>query len=102
MTAQATGPGVLVRLPPALRGPLDADDPVPAVGDTLAEAFADLARRFDGLGDRLLDGSGLRRGLNVYVRGRDVRFGAGLSTPLAAGDVVVVLAVGGPPATAAG
>ena len=42
-------------------------------------------------GDRLLDDSGLRRFVNVYINDEDVRFLDGLGTPLQDGDTVTIL-----------
>ena len=44
------------------------------------------------LRDRLSDGDGgLRRFVNVYVGGEDIRFGDGLDTPVSDGDEVQIL-----------
>ena len=53
--------------------------------------------QYPGLKDRLCDESGeLRRFVNVFVNGEDVRFLSGLETPLKAGDEVsIVPAVAG-------
>ena len=44
-----------------------------------------------GLRDRLVDDGGLRRFVNVYLNDEDVRFLAGLETPVKDGDTVTVL-----------
>jgi molybdopterin converting factor small subunit len=43
------------------------------------------------LRNRLVDGEGLRRFVNVYLNDEDVRFLEGLKTPVADGDTVTVL-----------
>jgi sulfur-carrier protein len=44
------------------------------------------------LRERLSDGNGsLRRFVNVYVGGEDIRFGDGRDTPVAEGDEVQIL-----------
>jgi len=65
--------------------------PVSSVADAIAAADA----LHPGLADRLLDEAGLRRFLNVYVSGADIRFGESLGTALRDTDSVVIL-----PATA--
>ncbi|GHG55859.1 hypothetical protein GCM10012320_27980 [Sinomonas cellulolyticus] len=56
------------------------------------EALDAVARRFPMLGRRLRDERGaLRRHVNVYVGGEDVRRGAGLATPVGEGDEVLVI-----------
>ena len=51
----------------------------------------DLDRKHGGLRDRLVDDGGLRRFVNVYLNDEDVRFLAGLETPVKDGDTVTVL-----------
>ena len=38
--------------------------------------------RYDGLRDRITEDGELRRFVNVYVGGEDIRFGQGLDTPV--------------------
>jgi molybdopterin converting factor small subunit len=64
---------------------------VDASGTSLSELFGDLDARFPGLRDRLVDDSGLRRFVNVYLNDEDVRFLQGLETSLADGDQVTIL-----------
>jgi molybdopterin converting factor small subunit len=47
--------------------------------------------RFDGLRDRIAEDGGLRRFVNVYVGGEDIRFLDGLETPVEDGDEVTIL-----------
>ena len=64
---------------------VDGDRTLAAVLDRLAEGRPLLDRR-------IRDETGaLRRFVNVYVDGEDVRFAAGLRTPVADGSVVHVL-----------
>ena len=58
---------------------------------TLAELIGDIDSRHSGLRDRLVDDSGLRRFVNVYLNDEDVRFLGGLETPVSDGDTVTVL-----------
>lgn len=82
---------VEVRIPTILRPYTGGEKAVPAEGATLAEVVADLDARYSGIGDRLLDESGLRRFVNVYVNDEDVRFLDGLATPLKDGDSITIL-----------
>lgn len=79
------------RLPDALRDVTGGAGIVAAEGVTLAAAIDDLGTRFPGLPERLLDDGGLRRLVNIYVGSVDVRYGDGLGTALADGDVVTIL-----------
>ena len=82
---------VSVSIPTILRTYTDGAKRVEASGATLSELITDLDARHPGLGDRLLDQGELRRFVNVYKNDEDVRFIAGLDTPLADGDAVTVL-----------
>ena len=80
-----------VRIPTILRNYTGGLKSVEAAGTTLGELLADLDGRYDGLQERLVDESGLRRFVNVYLNDEDVRFLGGLSAPVSDGDTVTVL-----------
>jgi sulfur-carrier protein len=80
-----------VRIPTILRTYTDGAKQVQGSGDTLAELITDLEARHGGLQDRLVEGGNLRRFVNVYLNDEDVRFLAGLQTPVKDGDTVTVL-----------
>jgi molybdopterin converting factor small subunit len=59
---------------------------------SVREALDAVGRDYPVLGRRLRDERGeLRRHVNVYVAGEDVRRGRGLATPVAAGQEVLVI-----------
>jgi sulfur-carrier protein len=64
---------------------------------TLRECVASLEQEYPGFAARLLDDKGeLRRGVNVYINGEDVRFLSGIASALKSGDEVsIVPAVAG-------
>ena len=80
-----------VRIPTILRTYTDGEKAVEGAGDTLADVFADLDTRHSGLRERLVDESGLRRFVNVYLNDEDVRFLGGLETKVSDGDTVTIL-----------
>jgi molybdopterin converting factor small subunit len=82
---------VEVRVPTILRTYTAGAKAVRGDGATLGDVIDDLESRHPGIKDRLVDGGGLRRFVNVYVNDEDVRFLDGLATPLAPGDSVTVL-----------
>lgn len=86
---------VEVRIPTVLRTLTDQRIFVAAHGDTVAGVISDLDITHPGMADRLLDASGLRRHLNIYLNGADIRFADGLKTPVAAGDAITILPAGG-------
>jgi molybdopterin synthase sulfur carrier subunit len=80
-----------VTIPTILRPYTGGAKAVDGSGGTLAELIDDLEGRHPGLRERLVDGGGLRRFVNVYVNDEDVRFLGGLQTPVGDGDSVTVL-----------
>ena len=83
---------VEVRLPTLLRPHADGAASVSATGATVGEVFADLAVRYPGLSDQLIDGSGsIHKFVNVYRNDDDVRYLDQLDTKVADGDVVSIL-----------
>jgi MoaD family protein len=80
-----------VRIPTILRSYTGGAKSVEGSGATLAELLSDLDAHYDGLRERLVDESGLRRFVNVYLNDEDVRFLGGLETPVSDGDTVTVL-----------
>jgi molybdopterin synthase sulfur carrier subunit len=88
---------IKVRIPTPLRKLTKEQDIVQGTGDTLGEMIEKLEGEFPGLKERLCDETGeLRRFVNVYVNGEDVRFQDGLGTKLTGNDEVsIVPAVAG-------
>ncbi|KWT63574.1 molybdopterin synthase sulfur carrier subunit [Streptomyces albus subsp. albus] len=80
-----------VRIPTILRTYTDGKKAVEGSGDTLADLFADLESRHNGIRERLVEGGQLRRFVNVYLNDEDVRFLEGISTKLSDGDSVTIL-----------
>ena len=89
---------VTVRIPAPLRKVTRERDVVTADGGrSLLEMINRLDKEYPGLKERLCDESGeIRRFVNLYINGEDVRFLSGLETPVKAGDEVsIVPAVAG-------
>jgi sulfur-carrier protein len=80
-----------VRIPTILRPLTGGAKSVEGAGDTLEALLADLDSRHSGLRERLVDDSGLRRFVNVYLNDEDVRFLGGLAAQVKDGDTVTVL-----------
>jgi sulfur-carrier protein len=80
-----------VHIPTILRTYTGGAKSVEGSGATLSELLGDLEARHRGLRERLVDGGGLRRFVNVYLNDEDVRFLGGLQTPVKDGDTVTVL-----------
>lgn len=89
---------VKVKIPTPLRGLTNNQDTVTADGAaTIAEAIVTLEQQYPGMRERLLDDTGdLRRFVNIYVNGEDIRFMDNLATALKPGDELsIVPAVAG-------
>ncbi|MFM7145024.1 MAG: MoaD/ThiS family protein [Actinomycetales bacterium] len=80
-----------VRVPTILRPLTGGEKAVIADGGDIATVIADLDARYPGMAERLLDDSGLRRFINIYVNDEDVRFLDGLATTVRDGDSVTIL-----------
>ncbi len=88
---------VTVRIPTPLRKLTNELDVVSGDGGTLLACIDSLEQQYPGIKERLCEEGGeLRRFVNVYVNGEDVRFQQGLQTPLKPEDEVsIVPAVAG-------
>ena len=83
---------VTVKIPTQLRSVTrnEAEAQVNEAG-TVGEVLDGLYDRFDGLRDRIAEDGDLRRFVNVYVGGEDIRFLDGLDTAVEDGDEVTIL-----------
>jgi sulfur-carrier protein len=88
---------VKVKIPTPLRNLTQDQDTVSAEAGDLQGVVEVLEGQFPGIRERLLDDTGeIRRFVNIYVNGEDVRFLQGLTTSLKSGDEVsIVPAVAG-------
>ena len=84
---------VEVRVPTILRSFTAGEKSVAASGDSLQAVIADLDQSYPGIAERLVDESGLRRFVNVYLNDEDVRFLEGLRTPIADNDAITTVRV---------
>jgi len=82
---------VKVKLPTQLRDAVGGQAEATADGATVGEVLQGLYSQHAELRERIADGDGLRRFVNVYLRGEDIRFLDGLETEVADGDEVTIL-----------
>jgi len=81
-----------VRIPTPLRKYTGGAEAVQAEGATIAALVADLDKRHPGIRERICDESGaVRRFVNIFVNGEDIRFLQNLDTAVKAGDEVSVV-----------
>jgi molybdopterin synthase sulfur carrier subunit len=86
-----------IRIPTPLRKLTNDTEIVSAQAPTLAAAIDELDGAYPGIKERLVDETGaIRRFVNIYVNGEDVRFLDNINTKLNANDdVSIVPAVAG-------
>ncbi len=83
---------VTVKLPTQLRASAGGEGAISVEGSTVGEALEALYTAYPELRERLSDDDGtLRRFINVYVNGDDIRFGELLDTPVTDGQEVQIL-----------
>ncbi len=84
--------GVRVRIPTPLRRYTDGKEEVVASGATVGSVLEDLEQHHPGIKERLCDESGkVRRFVNIYVNGDDIRFLDSLDTPVREGDEISIV-----------
>lgn len=88
---------VRVRVPTPLRKFTNGADEVNGQGNSMKALVEDLEKNYPGIKDRICDESGkVRRFVNVYVNGDDIRFLQNLETSLKEGDnISIVPAIAG-------
>jgi sulfur-carrier protein len=83
---------VNVKIPTQLRSVTGGEAETSIDGaTTVGEVLDGLYERYDGLRDRIAEDGDLRRFVNVYVGGEDIRFLDGLETEVDDGDEVTIL-----------
>jgi sulfur-carrier protein len=82
---------VTVKIPSQLRPATDGEGELEVEGATVGEALDAVFDQHEGLRERITEDGTLRRFVNVYVSGEDIRFQDGLETSLSDGDEVTIL-----------
>jgi molybdopterin synthase sulfur carrier subunit len=82
---------VTVKIPAQLRATTDGASELEVDGSTVGEALDAVYSQHGELRERITDGGELRRFVNVYVEGEDIRYQDGLETPISDGDEVTIL-----------
>jgi len=83
---------VKVRVPTPLRRLTNGADTVDGNGATVGAVFEDLEKRHPGFKEHICDGTGqVRRYVNVYVNGDDIRFLSNLDTAVSDGDELSIV-----------
>jgi len=83
---------VHVRIPSSLKKLAEGQNVIKAKGETVGKVVQSLVETYPDLKERLLDQQGtIRRFINIYVNGEDIRFIGGLETPLKEGDQLSIV-----------
>jgi MoaD family protein len=82
---------VTVKIPAQLRAVTDGEGEIEVDGSTVGEALNAVFSRHEDLEERITEDGDLRRFVNVYVGGEDIRFRDGLDTAVSDGDEVTIL-----------
>ena len=82
---------ITVKIPAQLRGVTGGEGELEVAGETVGEALDAVFEEHQDLRARITEDGTLRRFVNVYVSGEDIRFQDGLDTELADGDEVTIL-----------
>jgi MoaD family protein len=82
---------VTIKIPTQLRAATGGEATAEVDGATVGEVLDSLYERYGELRDRIAGDGGLRRFVNVYVGGEDIRFLDGLDTSVSDGDEVTIL-----------
>ena len=81
-----------LRLPTPLRSLAGGQSVLQLDGSTVAQVLEQLEVNHPGFHERLFDERGeVRRFMNVYVGGEDIRFLDGLDTPVADGQTISII-----------
>ena len=83
---------ISVRIPTPLRRYTGGSEEVSVEAATIGNAVDDLDQRYPGIKERLCDDNGkVRRFVNIYVNGDDIRFLDSLETAIKDGDEVSIV-----------
>ena len=82
---------VIVKIPTQLRAATGGESEVQVEGSNVGEALDAVFAAYGDLRERITQDGTLRRFVNVYVSGEDIRFQQGLETAINEGDEVTIL-----------
>jgi molybdopterin synthase sulfur carrier subunit len=82
---------VTVKIPTQLRAATGGESEVEVEGSNVGEALDAVFAAYGDLRERITQDGTLRRFVNVYVSGEDIRFQQGLETAINEGDEVTIL-----------
>lgn len=82
---------VTIKIPSQLRAATGGEAELSADGKTVGEVLDAVFADHDPLRERITEDGELRRFVNVYVGGEDIRYGEGLGTAVSDGSEITIL-----------
>ncbi len=82
---------VRIHIPTPMRQHTDNQAVVEATGTTVKALLDNLAQKFPGIAQRLLENGQVRRYVNVYLNDEDIRYLDNLATPVKDGDELSII-----------
>jgi MoaD family protein len=82
---------VTVKIPAQLKAATGGEGELEVEGATVGEALDAVFDQYSDLRERITEGGDLRRFVNVYVSGEDIRFQDGLDTSVEDGAEITIL-----------
>ena len=82
---------VIVKIPTVLRGAAGGKASLAGRGRTVGEVVDHLDSQCAGFRERVCDEDGIRKAVSIFLNGEDVRFLAGLDTPVKDGDEMSIV-----------
>lgn len=85
-----------VKIPAPLRKLTGNQAVIETEAETLIDLISDLDKKYPGIKERIYDGKEIRRFINIFINGEDVRLKDGIKTKIAKGsEVSIVPAIAG-------
>lgn len=81
----------IVRVPTPLRAHVGGLDHVELTGPTVGDVLQDMASRYPELAGRIMEGTEVRRFVNLFLNDEDIRYLDDLATPVADRDEISII-----------
>jgi molybdopterin synthase sulfur carrier subunit len=82
---------IRIHIPTPMRQHTQGQAVVEVSGATIQAALDDLAKKFEGITQRIFENGQVRRFVNVYLNDEDIRYLDNLATPVKDGDELSII-----------